>query len=314
MPRIPTFALASSYQALSRRTDAVGVDALKAIAARHRRAAFACAACVWAVLLAPSAAIAASALSTNWAGYLAFPSAGAGAGFRSVSGRWTQPTASCSSGRESFSAVWVGLGGAGEGARALEQIGTDADCTRSGQAVYSSWFELVPAGPVSLKLAVHAGDEISASVTVRDHDVLLRTRDLSTGARISMIRRAQAIDVSSADWIVEAPSVCASAERCQTLALTDFGTVAFASATAVVRQHTGAIVDPDWSEIPVELRQRSAELTGAGPATRGLPARALITATPSATSPPLGAFSVSWMEQPLQSEAPPAPTLPGFSG
>ena len=38
-------------------------------------------------------------------------------------------------GRESYSAVWVGLGGYSENASALEQIGTDADCSRSGAAV-----------------------------------------------------------------------------------------------------------------------------------------------------------------------------------
>ncbi len=268
-----------------------------------------------ALLLTPSAASAASsALSTNWSGYLALPSASVGARFRSVSGIWRQPTATCSAGRETYSAVWVGLGGAREGASALEQIGTDADCTRSGQAVYSSWLELVPAAPVSLGLAVHAGDQMAASVTVNNHDVLLRLRDLSTGARLSTIRRASAVDLSSAEWIVEAPSACVTAARCQTLALTDFGTVAFTSATAVAREHTGPIVDPGWSAVAVELRQRSLVDSGGGAATRGLPARALITATPSAASTPLGAFSVAWGEQLLQAEAPSGPTLPGFNG
>src|ERR1039458_4095296 len=84
------------------------------------------------LLLAPASAGAAVSVSSNWAGYVALPSASVGSRFSSVSGSWTQPSATCSAGREAYSAVWVGLGGYRENARSLEQIGTGADCTRSG--------------------------------------------------------------------------------------------------------------------------------------------------------------------------------------
>ena len=132
----------------------------------------------WSVLVATGALAASSApaasVSTNWAGYVAVPSASVGSRFSSVSGSWKQPSANCSAGRETYSAVWVGLGGYNEDARSLEQIGTDSDCARSGGASYSSWYELLPAEPVNLTLEVHPGDEISASVTVKNHDVTLR--------------------------------------------------------------------------------------------------------------------------------------------
>src|SRR5271163_704103 len=150
-------------------------------------------------------------ISANWAGYVAVSSANAGLGFGSVSGSWTQPRATCSRGREASSAVWVGLGGYNEHSQALEQIGTDDDCERSGQVSYSTWYELVPAAPVNLKLRVHPGDQMTASVTVRSHEVTLRIRDLSSGARFALTRAVSSIDVSSADWIVEAPSVCIGA-------------------------------------------------------------------------------------------------------
>jgi hypothetical protein len=252
-----------------------------------------------------------ASVSSNWAGYLAVPSTSVGSRFSSVSGSWRQPSAACSAGRETFSAIWVGLGGDSERARSLEQIGTDADCSHSGSAVYSSWYELLPAAPVSLALNVQAGDQMSASVTVRGRHVTLRIRDLSTGARFTVTRRAAHVDVSSAEWIIEAPSACASAHTCQTLPLTDFGDLVFSSATATARSRTGPIADADWAATALELQQSADTGTAGRAGTRAGPTRTLIRATPSSTSHPAGAFSVSWREQSIQIEQPNAPTLPG---
>jgi WD40 repeat protein len=266
------------------------------------------------LLLLPASASAATSVSSNWAGYVASASTRAGSRFSSVSGSWTQPRANCSGGAEAYSAVWVGLGGAHENARALEQIGTDADCTRSGSPRYASWYELPPAAPVSLPLSVHPGDEMSASVTVKGHDVTLRIRDLSTGARLSRTVRVSSVDVSSAEWIVEAPSVCFSSRFCATLPLTNFGTVDFLSATATAQGHTGAINDADWSASALELRERGVA-GGRGPAAfRNPSAGASRAATPSPASSSDGSFAVSWQEQMVQGGAPPPPTLPGFNG
>ena len=49
-----------------------------------------------------------------------------------------------------YSAYWVGLGGGGQQSSALEQIGTQADCSTSGTATYYAWYELVPSAPVKL--------------------------------------------------------------------------------------------------------------------------------------------------------------------
>jgi hypothetical protein len=252
-------------------------------------------------------------VSSNWAGYVAVPSAGGASRFSSVTGTWTQPSATCSAGRESYSAVWVGLGGYSERARALEQIGTDADCSRSGSASYSVWYELLPAGPVNLGLKVRPGDQLSASVTVRHHDVLLTIRDLNTGAHFFAAERVSQLETSSAEWIVEAPSACVNGQTCDVLALTDFGEVAFASAAAVARSHAGPVGDPGWSSTALELQQRA--LTGLSGRASGrlAPSTNLILATPSALSSS-GAFSVSWQEQTLQPQQPSAPTLPGSGG
>jgi hypothetical protein len=271
-----------------------------------------CAAAVSAGAILASSAAAAS-VSANWAGYVATPSASVGSRFSSVSGSWTIPSATCSTGREGHSAAWVGLGGANEDASALEQIGTDADCARTGAPAYSAWYELVPAGPVDLPMQLRPGDRVVASVTVRSHGVTLRLRDLSTGARFATTKRVSSVDVSSAEWIVEAPSVCVAADACSTLGLADFGTVSFASATATAAGHTGAIEDPDWSVTALELRQDADSGFRGRPGRRfGPTTAAVVVATPSLVSGPDGSFSVGWQEQSVQLERAPAPTLPGF--
>ncbi len=278
-----------------------------------RRATLLCALLAIGAGWATAAAGAATSVSTNWAGYVAVRSASGSSHFSSVSGTWTQPSATCSNGKAAYSAVWVGLGGYSESASALEQVGTDADCTRAGHASYSVWYELLPAGPVSVALKVQPEDELSASVTVRAHHVTLRIRNLTTGRRFTTTKRVSKIDASSAEWIVEAPSVCLTASNCATLPLADFGTTLFSSATATARGHTGTIADADWSAGALELQQDAGSGAGNSAALRNS-TRTLTVATPSAASAADGSFSVAWQEKPVQSEQPAAPTLPGFDG
>ncbi len=252
-----------------------------------------------AALLTPAGAAAAT-VSSNWAGYVAHAPSGR---FTSVSAEWTAPAASCTAGRETHSAVWVGLGGYRIGARALEQIGTEADCTPGGRAIYSSWVELLPAGAVSLRLAVHPGDRVAASVTVIGRDATLRLRDLTTARRYSTTRRLRAIDVSTADWIVEAPSGCDAGGGCRTLALANFGSVSFANATATSRGRLAAI--SSWSAGRLLLRQRAGASNAAASSSAGV-----VAATPTALEG--SSFAVAYGE--LEGAAPEAPVLPGFAG
>ena len=202
-----------------------------------------------------TSAEASSAVSSNWAGYVAQPGQATGSSFASVSGTWTVPSVICVRGHASYSAVWVGLGGYKETASSLEQVGVDADCSHGGHASYTSWYELLPAAPISLKLGIHPGDQISASVTARGHRVTLRLRNLTSSKRFSTSRRVRRIDLSSAEWIVEAPSECTSSEACSTLTLSNFGDVLFTNASATASGHTGPISDPLWSATALELRQ-----------------------------------------------------------
>jgi hypothetical protein len=293
--------------------DAPGVRPLKITRLAARSASLAALALIAAAAGVLPPAIA-DGVSANWSGYVASPRAGGGSPFSSVSASWKQPNAACSAGRETYSAVWVGLGGYRAHARALEQIGTNADCTRGGRASYTSWYELLPAAPVNLALEVRPGDQMVASVTVRDHGVTLRVRDLSTGARFSTTRRIAPIDTSSAEWIVEAPSRCMNSDSCETLPLTDFGDVAFSTATATASAHTGTITDPDWTATALELQQSAVTGIAGQAGTRAGPQQSLALAVPSTSSGATGAFSVGWSEQAVQDERAEAPSLPGFGG
>jgi hypothetical protein len=255
---------------------------------------------------AGAATAASTAVSSNWAGYVAQPAAPAGSRFTSVSGTWTVPHVSCAAGHSSYSAVWVGLGGYREAARSLEQVGVDADCSPTGRPRYASWYELLPAAPIALALSIHPGDRVSASVTAKGRVVTLRLRDLTSSARFSTTKRPARIDRSSAEWIVEAPSECSSSGSCSTLALSDFGAVPFAAASATMSGHTGALSDPLWSLTALELRQSGAPRVQAS----GMQ----VLATPTAPSQSDGSFAVGWREEAAQGEAPSAPALPSLAG
>jgi hypothetical protein len=208
------------------------------------------AAVAWLALASGTAAKGATAVSSNWAGYSV-----SGTTFRTVSGTWTQPAADCSSSSTSqtASAFWVGLGGNAETSNALEQTGTEADCSAGGVATYSAWYELVSAASVKTPLTVTAGDRISAAVEVTGTTVTVRLRNLTTRKSFTKTLRMTAPDITSAEWIAEAPSALVPGGT-RILPLTDFGTVRFSSASATsTTGHTGSISDSAWSATRVDL-------------------------------------------------------------
>jgi Peptidase A4 family len=226
--------------------------------------------------------------SQNWAGYVAGDS-GSGTQYSSVSGSWVQPAAQCGSG-QAYSAFWVGLGGSGDQSGSLEQTGTQADCTADGGTDYYAWYELVPAAPVRLDLAIHPGDRISAKVGVNGTNVTVSLSDQTTGQSANQTLQMSNPDSSSAEWIAEAPSTCDSSGGCQPLPLADFGTVQFTGASATTTDgHTGTISDPGWGAQAVAL--------GAGPSDVSVDAQGSSAgAAPSTLSSDGSSFSVAWQQ------------------
>jgi Peptidase A4 family len=211
-----------------------------------------------AILTAAPSALANTTKSTNWAGYAVHR---AGVSFRQISGSWTQPSATCVAGHPSYSSAWVGLGGYSPTSDALEQIGTEIDCDAAGQVVSSAWYELVPAPSKTISLAVQPGDAMHASVTVTGHHVAVELDDLTTHQSFHKSLHTAAIDVSSAEWIVEAPSQCISQFACQALPLANFGSVSFDSAAAVATNGSaGTIASSVWGRTKIKLSPGSQAL------------------------------------------------------
>ena len=240
-----------------------------------------------ALLAAAPAALADSSTSSNWAGYAAH---GAHVKFHRVFAWWIQPSVTCTPGRDTYSAFWVGLGGFSLSSNELEQAGTEADCNAAGETRMAAWYELVPAPSRPLKLEVNAGDRIAASVTVTGHEVTIELWDGTTNKSVTRTIRASAVDVSSAEWIAEAPSDCVSVNSCVTLPLADFGSASFVFAGA---QASGAGITPlssaTWKLTKITLEPGHPRFVGdqgSGSATAA--------ATPSALSPNGAAFTVTY--------------------
>jgi Peptidase A4 family len=235
---------------------------------------------------------------SNWAGYLVGSSATTKTSFSAVSGSWIQSAADCAAGSPSHSAFWVGLGGySGDH---LEQTGTSADCSATGQVSYSAWYELVPAAQVPVTMTVQPGDRISAHVAVSGDTVTVSLADLTRHASFSKRLTMSSPTVSSAEWIAEAPSRCLSStsQDCHILSLADFGSVTFTSASASAGGRTGSITSG--------LGPVSALTLEANPGFGRLYATAAqADASPGALSGNGSSFTVTWQRPEVQMPSPP---------
>jgi hypothetical protein len=238
-------------------------------------------------LVCAPAALADATNSSNWAGYAVHHP---GISFRTVSGTWRQPKVSCTRGPPSYSAFWVGLGGYELNSPALEQIGTEVDCRPSGRVVSSAWYEVVPAPSVPIKLVVRPGDLVRAGVSVAHGRVSVRLVDLTRRRRFHASVHAPTTDVSSAEWIVEAPSECVSASSCRTLPLANFASATFGSASArTTAGHSGSISDPAWRWTRITLTPGGRRL-----ASYGVPGASAPAAAPTALSLRGSVFKVDY--------------------
>jgi hypothetical protein len=236
--------------------------------------------------------------SSNWAGYAVTP-VDTTTTYTSVAGSWTQPAAKCTrNAAATYSAFWLGLGGFADGSQALEQTGTEADCSARGVASYSVWYELVPAAPVTVRLTVKPGDLITASVAVSGQNVTVNIANTTRGTSFTstLAMTSVAPDTSSAEWIAEAPSNCGNG-GCRPLPLTNFGTATFSASSATTADgHVGAISDPAWAQTAVTLQGTPASRSLRGRFAAAVP---VADAVPAALSPDGTSFAVAWQQSAL---------------
>jgi hypothetical protein len=242
------------------------------------------------------------ASSSNWAGYAVTPLDATTStipptppappvpttltSFTSVSGSWVQPKVSCTKSKATYAAFWVGLGGFSPTSQALEQIGTQATCTTTGKVKYSMWYELVPAASVPIRFKVFPGNAFTASVKVDSTQVTLEIRNLTRRTNFTKTLFMAEPDLSSAEWIAEAPTGCNSS-ACEQLPLAKFSTLTFTKASATTSDgHMGTISDVSWSPTVINLEELASdplatETTGA---------------LPSPLSTDGASFAIAWQE------------------
>jgi peptidase A4-like protein len=192
--------------------------------------------------------------SANWSGYVVTQS---GTTYTSVTATWKEPTVSCGSQDAGESAAfWVGLGGASQSSQALEQTGTSADCkATTGRPSYYAWYELVPADSVTLKLIIHAGDTITTSVNVlAGRTIELQVKNRTRHTTFTTKLPYATPDLSSAEWIAEAPSACDNADNCRQIPLSNFGSISFTKIAALGNAVGGTLTaNPGWTSTAISL-------------------------------------------------------------
>lgn len=261
-----------------------------------------------ALLLAPAAlASPRGALpqqSSNWAGYAVSdpttlatgttdPAQATPLQFTSVTATWKVPKVTCDlDSSPAYSAFWVGLGGYSDAAQALEQIGVDADCSDKARPTYYAWYELVPASSVQVRsLKVGGGDTVTASVNVSGTDVLVQVKNRTRRTSFTRHLPMAAPDLTSAEWIAEAPSACSEIGDCRVLPLANFGSVGFTRIATIADAHPGTLVDPAWSAAAISLVPHSGGRAFFGEPDDASPAGA----APAAATADGRGFTVGWV-------------------
>jgi hypothetical protein len=212
----------------------------------------------------PPARLIGHSTSLNWSGYASINST-----FTDVKGSWVQPAATCN-GKSTYSSFWLGLDG--YSSNTVEQIGTEADCSK-GKPVYYAWWELFPSPSRLINFfTVTPGVTYSAEVKADAGDVTLTLSGGGNQPESLTFGQGDA-PLSSAEWIAEAPSMCTKS-GCRELALTNFGTVNFSGAST----NGSAIDNPAWSFDPLTM------VTGNG----------TVKAAPSSLDSTGSAFSIGW--------------------
>ncbi len=159
--------------------------------------------------------------SSNWAGF----DDSTDGPFTTVTGTWVQPRVRTTGSITTDAAFWVGLDG--DNSDTVEQIGTEG--YSEGVAGYDAWYEMYPLYPVTIDMAIHAGDVLTGTVTWAAPAAFTLTlvnhttgKSFTTGQTMSTTPQ-----LTSAEAIAEAPTDSSG----NVITATNFGIVAFSGCT-----------------------------------------------------------------------------------
>ena len=137
--------------------------------------------------------------SSNWSGY-----AVTGGSYTSISGSWNVVPVSRSQ-RATYSSTWIGIDGFNDSN--LIQTGTEADYY-NGATHYDAWWEILPAAETVIPvITVQPGDAMSASIHQLANGQWSISISDARGNQSFSITESYKGQLTSAEWIEEAPSI-----------------------------------------------------------------------------------------------------------
>jgi hypothetical protein len=173
---------------------------------------------VWVVLLASSMVVAAGAPthapaaapapgadplfpSQNWGGYADTVTPHS---VINVTMEWIEPTPVCTAAHPvTVASIWTGLDGFPSTDPTVEGIGSFVICFY-GTPLYHAFYELYPAAPVAVPLAISGGDALVATVSVVGNNLSLYIHDLTTLSTFStVVPLSSAWSLASAECVVQ---------------------------------------------------------------------------------------------------------------
>jgi hypothetical protein len=168
---------------------------------------------------------------SNWSGYAAT----AAAPFNEAQTTFVQPSVTCTV-PGAWTVFWVGFDGFNN--NTVEQAGTAAQCGSGSdpQPVYYAWWEMYPSNPIQVmrQVAITPGDTIHAAVayTASTASYTLNVADLTDKQQyteLASCARNLTCARSSADWIVERPTLFNGTGYTSLTPLADWSTMRLAS-------------------------------------------------------------------------------------
>jgi hypothetical protein len=135
-------------------------------------------------------------------------------------------------------------------ARATRHVGR---LYRGASPWYSAWYQLFPAAPVEIPVAVRPGDLVSARLSIRGSAVKLEFGNRSSRGSFATEMIAPAVESGSAEWIAEAPAMCLTRD-CAWEHLATFTRVVFVDARAHAGTLRGSVGAGVWTTQPIQMR------------------------------------------------------------
>jgi hypothetical protein len=191
--------------------------------------------------------------SYDWSGYVVASDLNAPQPLvTDINASWIVPAVSVSQG-DSYSAIWIGIGGQFDGT--LIQAGTEQDSIgRLGK--YSAWYELLHHSAVTIdSLSISPGDRITASISLLNSNTSMWSIEIHDGGQAFKKNVVYLSSMLSADWIVERPTV-----NNQLTTLANFGEITLAGCTVTIGGKVGTVSSFPTIQVTMYNRQNT-ELT-----------------------------------------------------